>query len=83
MRYVYMALIVLVTAIVVTFKYQNLETVTVSFLSASITLPLSVFTLLIYFLGMFTGSFVVTLIRSWILGASQRPSNPSAKTKPE
>jgi phosphate:Na+ symporter len=74
-RYLYIALIVVLTAIVLLFKFQNLERVTVSFLSASVTLPLSVLVLLVYVLGMFTGGSFVALVRSLIRGATQkRPS---------
>ncbi len=72
MRFVYIALIVAFTALVLLFKFQNLDMVTVSLFSASFTLPLSVLVLLIYLLGMFTGGFVLTLLRSWIHGASRR-----------
>ena len=66
------ALIVVFTAIVVLFKFQNLEPV--SLFSSSITLPVSVLVLLIYLLGMLTGGFVLALLRSWVRGASQRPA---------
>jgi lipopolysaccharide assembly protein A len=72
MRFVYIALIVAFTALVLLFKFQNLETATVSLFSASITLPVSILVFLIYVLGMFTGGFVVSLIRSWIHGATRR-----------
>jgi lipopolysaccharide assembly protein A len=72
-RYIYIALIVLFAGILVLFKFQNLEAVTVSLLSASITLPVSVLVLLIYVLGMLTGGFVLALLRIWIHGASRRP----------
>lgn len=68
MRYIYIALIVLFAGILVLFKFQNLEAVTVSLLSASIVLVL-----LIYVLGMLTGGFVLALLRIWIHGASRRP----------
>ena len=71
-RYVYIGLIVAVTALVLLFKVQNLETVTVSLFSASISLPVSVLIVGIYLLGMFTGGFVVDLLRSWIGGARGR-----------
>jgi uncharacterized integral membrane protein len=72
MRYVYMALIAALTAIVILFKFQNLESVTVSLFAASVTLPISVLVLLIYFLGMFTGGFLLALVRSWVHGATRR-----------
>lgn len=74
MRYVYIGLIVVFTAIVTLFKFQNLETATVSLFSASITLPLSVLVLLVYGLGMLTGGFVLALLRAWINRAGERPS---------
>jgi uncharacterized integral membrane protein len=73
MRFVYMALIALFAAIIILFKFQNLETVTVSLFSASATLSVSVLVLLIYVLGMLTGGFLLALVRSWVRGATRRP----------
>ncbi len=64
MRYVYIGLIVVFTALVLLFKVQNLETVTVS-----VSLPVSVLIVGVYLLGMFTGGFVLALLRSWVGGA--------------
>jgi lipopolysaccharide assembly protein A len=72
-RTLYIALIVAFTAIVVLFKFQNLETVTVTLLSASLTLPVSSLVLAIYVLGMLTGGFVLALVRGWVRGARRRP----------
>lgn len=69
MRYIYIVLIVLLTAGVLLFKFQNLETVTVSLLTVSVTLPVSLLVIGVYVLGMFTGGFLVALVRSWIRGA--------------
>jgi uncharacterized integral membrane protein len=71
-RYVYIGLIVALTALVLLFKVQNLESVTVSLFSASVSLPVSVLVVGIYVLGMFTGGFVLALLRSWIGGARGR-----------
>jgi uncharacterized integral membrane protein len=71
MRYVYVALIVVLTAIVLLFKFQNLETVTVSLLASSFTLPVSVLVLLVYALGMLTGGFVLAFFRTLARGASR------------
>jgi uncharacterized integral membrane protein len=68
-KYVYIALIVALTALVLLFKLQNLQTVTVSLLSASFTLPVSVLLVLIYVMGMLTGGFLLSLVRTWIRGA--------------
>lgn len=72
MRYVYMALIASLTAIVLLFKFQNLDSVTVSLFAASMTLPVSVLVLLIYVLGMLTGGFMLALVRAWVHGATRR-----------
>lgn len=69
MRYVYAVLIVLVVGLVFVFQLQNLERVTVSFLTASVTMPLSILVLLIYVLGMLTGGFVLAALRAWARGA--------------
>ena len=69
MKYVYIALIVALTALVLLFKLQNLQTFTVSLLSASFTMPVSVLLILIYVLGMLTGGFLFALVRTWIRGA--------------
>jgi uncharacterized integral membrane protein len=71
MRYVNITLIVLITAAILLFKFQNLESVTVSLLGMSMTLPLSVFTILVYLLGMVSGGALIGLYRKLIAG-SQR-----------
>jgi len=74
MRYVYLSLIILITLVVVAFSVQNLGTVTVGFLSSSLTLPLSILVFLVYVLGMLTGGSLVSLIRSLIKGATVEPA---------
>ncbi len=69
MRYVYIGLIVLFTGLVLLFKFQNLETVTITLFSANISLPVSILVFVIYVLGMLTGGFLLALLRSWIAGA--------------
>ena len=69
MRGVYIALVVVFTAIVLMFKIQNLDSATVTLFSMSMTLPVSVLVVGVYVLGMLTGSFLVSLLRSWIRGA--------------
>ncbi len=71
MRYLYFVLIVVLSAIVFTFQFQNIESVTVLFFSSSITLPLSFLVVLVYFLGMFTGAFVINLVRTWVRAATK------------
>ena len=59
-RYLYIGLIIALTAVVLLFKIQNLQTATVSLLVIGI-----------YVLGMFTGGFVVSLVRGWVSRARQ------------
>jgi uncharacterized integral membrane protein len=66
MRYVYIGLVVVVTAAVLLFKVQNLESVTVSFLTLSLTLPLSVAIVAVYFLGMVSGGALIAAMRSLV-----------------
>lgn len=73
MRYVYLVLLLALAAVVFTFKFQNLDAVTVTFLSARLTLPLSVLLLAVYALGMLTGGVLLSLIRSWVQGATTKP----------
>jgi uncharacterized membrane protein YciS (DUF1049 family) len=70
MRFVYLGLIVLITLAVITFKVQNIDTVTVTFLARSLTLSISTLILVVYVLGMLTGSLVLSLIGKWIRRAT-------------
>jgi len=72
MRYVYMAMIVILAGVVILFKVQNLDSVTVTLFSTSFTMPVSILVLVIYVLGMLTGGFMLQLVRSWISGARVR-----------
>ena len=70
-RFVYIALIVVFTALVLLFKFQSLDVVTVSLFSANISLPVSVLIVVIYVLGMLTGGFLLALLRTWVHRASR------------
>jgi putative membrane protein len=72
LRYVYIALIVVLAGIVVLFKVQNFDTATVTLFSMSFTMPVAVLVFVIYVLGMFTGGFMLQLVRSWVRGARVR-----------
>ena len=78
MRFVYIALIVLITAIVLVFALQNVEAVTVRFLSVSLTLPRAVMLIGVYVLGMLTGGLVVGFFKGLLRGAKRKqPGAPS------
>ena len=51
-RAVFIALAVAITAVVILFKIQNLDAVTVSLFSISVTMPTSLLVFLVYVLGM-------------------------------
>lgn len=72
MRYVYIALIIAFTALVLLFKVQNFETATVSLFSLSVTLPVALLVIGVYVLGMLTGGALFALLRSWFAGARNR-----------
>jgi uncharacterized integral membrane protein len=74
MRTLYATLVVVVTALVLLFMLQNLGSVTVSFLTMSATMPLSILAILLYVLGMATGSALVALLRAVLRGASKGPA---------
>ena len=72
MRYVYMSLVVVVTAVVLLIKIQNFEAVTISLLGASVTLPTSVLIIGVYALGMVSGSALLGVLRGWVKGAMRQ-----------
>ena len=71
-RYVYIFLIALAVIVLLVFKIQNLSAVTVSFLGADFTMPVSFLILLVYVLGMLTGGSLYGLLRTWSKGALQK-----------
>ena len=70
-RYFCIAAIVLVTILVASFKFQNIESATISLFTMRLTLPLSLLVMLVYFLGMLTGGFVLQLLQTWTHAATQ------------
>lgn len=72
MRYVYAGLILVVTAVVLMFNFQNLTSVTVSLFSMSLTMPASLLVIGVYILGMVSGSALFSLLRGWLHGATRK-----------
>jgi len=72
-RYASMLLIAVAVGILLLFKIQNLSAATVTFLGASMTLPVSFLVFGVYLLGMISGGAVFGLLRSWARGATRRP----------
>lgn len=75
MKYVYVVCFLLIVVLTTLFAFQNSGAVNLSLLFTQITLPISVLIVLIYFLGMFTGGLLVTLIRALLRCMSQKTDN--------
>jgi uncharacterized integral membrane protein len=63
MRYAHIAIIVLLTVLVLSFKIQNLQSATLQFFAFSVTMPVTVLIVLVYVLGMFTGGSLWSLLK--------------------
>lgn len=74
MRILYLFLIILLTGVTILFALQNLQTITVSFLNWSVTLPIALVVIGAYGLGMLTGGSVLAFLR-WTLRRSKRSGN--------
>ncbi len=72
MRYIYITLIILFTAVVLIFTIQNSAPVTLAFLSAKATLSVSVLEILVYLFGMLTGGSALMLVRSLLKAPARR-----------
>ncbi|WP_016596909.1 lipopolysaccharide assembly protein LapA domain-containing protein, partial [Yersinia pestis] len=64
MKYIYGVCFLLIVTLTTLFAFQNSGTVNLSLLFTQITLPMSVLIVMIYFLGMFTGGLLITLLRA-------------------
>ena len=71
MRYLYIAIVVVLFAIVILFNIQNVESVNVSLFSVSITMPTWLMVYLVYIAGMLTGGLVWDFLRKSVHRASQ------------
>ena len=63
MRWVYLLIIIVFALATLIFAVQNLDTVSVSFLSMRVAAPLALLVLIIYVLGAVTGSSLLALLR--------------------
>jgi len=74
MRILYLFLIILLAGVTILFAVQNLQTITVSFLNWSVTLPIALVVIGAYALGMLSGGSVLAFLR-WTLRRSKRSGN--------
>ncbi len=72
MRWLYLAIVVVFVAALIIFVVQNTQSVSMSFLSLGITLPLAVLALIVYVLGALTGGSLYALLRRSVAGSRVR-----------
>jgi len=72
MRAFHLTVVILFVILMLIFAVQNFEAVSISFLGASLRLPLAVVVVLAYLLGMATGGSLWSLLRRSLQG-SRRP----------
>lgn len=63
MRYVFLIVILIFCALVATFAFQNLQSVTVVFVGLQLTAPIAILVALVYVLGMATGGGLFSFLR--------------------
>lgn len=63
-RYFFISLAALITIVILVFTFQNIGSVTVTFLSMSVTLPISLLIIGVYILGMLTGGSVFAFLKT-------------------
>jgi uncharacterized integral membrane protein len=75
-RYFFISLAVILTIVILIFTFQNIGSVTVTFLSMSITLPTSLLVIGVYILGMLTGGSMFAFLKT-IVKKTKTPVNKS------
>jgi lipopolysaccharide assembly protein A len=72
MRWVYLAIICVLVLVTLVFAFENMEVVSVDFLSLGVRLPLAFLVVVVYILGMVTGGSFWGLIRQSVKGVRRR-----------
>ena len=72
MRIIKTFVLLLLLGVAVIFIVQNLETVQLSFLKWSVTIPLSFATAIIYILGAISGGLVFSLLKKLTIEVSEK-----------
>lgn len=71
MRIFYLVLLILLVGVTAIFAVQNLQTITVSFLSWSVTLPIALVVIGVYALGMASGGGVLAFLH-WTMRRAKK-----------
>jgi lipopolysaccharide assembly protein A len=69
MRWLHLATVIILALAIVIFALQNLEMVSIDFLSFGVRIPLAFLVVAVYLVGMATGSSFLALIRRSVAGA--------------
>ncbi len=72
MRYIHLAIIIILASLLVVFSVQNFREVTVGLFGMSATVPLSLLVVLVFILGMFAGGTIRSFIRTLVRGAKKK-----------
>ena len=78
MRWVYLALLLVIVTVFVIFIVQNHESQTVTFFHQRFTAPLSLIFVAVYFLGMWSGGTVVGFVKRAYQHATERDEQKRA-----
>ncbi|TXL75170.1 hypothetical protein FHP25_14920 [Vineibacter terrae] len=78
MRWVHTAVVALFVALIVDLAVENFQIVTMSFLGFSMTVPMVLQVVIVYLLGMATGSSLLALLRRAIEGV-RRPATDATR----
>ena len=73
MRWIYLAIVVLIAAATLVFAFQNLQIVDVSFLASTVSAPLALLVFVVYVLGAATGGSLYALLRRSVQGSRRAP----------
>jgi uncharacterized integral membrane protein len=71
-RWVYLAIVIVFVAALIIFVFQNTQSVSMSFLTLGVTLPLAVLAFIVYVLGALTGGSLYALLRRSVAGSRAR-----------
>ena len=69
LRWIYLAIVIVVAAATLIFALQNLQIVSVAFLGLAISAPLALMTFIVYILGALTGGSLYALLRRSVQGS--------------
>jgi lipopolysaccharide assembly protein A len=73
LRWIYLAIVLLIAAATLIFALQNLQIVSVSFLGLALSAPLALMVFVVYVLGAATGGSLYALLRWSVQGSRRAP----------